>query len=263
MFKIFSGLLSCYSWHPELIKRGGNLSFALFAIARFLRTTPVIIATILMVLAFPASWGSGPNFAEVLHNVTTTCVNHAWKEMLYVSNSYDVTSVVSSRFDVVSSTASFASFQCLPHGWYISADFQLYLASFAVLTLLYKKPRAGVFVLFALIAFGFALQFAVPVLFNTVPMWRMDTLDFYKVRSSCSLSSSFVGSHTGHSRDSPVALWHRNVRELVLHGVVPWLHDRKSNRDIKSCRHLMYESDIHVRHCGVNGDLAYLRQRVS
>lgn len=40
--------------------------------------------------------------------------------------------------------------QCLPHGWYLAADFQLYVMSYFVIRLLYKRPRIG----FAIVALG-------------------------------------------------------------------------------------------------------------
>ena len=71
--------------------------------------------------------------------------------------------------------------QCLPHGWYMSADFQLYMSSFLVLPLLYKSPKKGLLTLFAIIFGGFILQIILPIVYGTSPQWRMDTLDFYKV----------------------------------------------------------------------------------
>lgn len=79
-------MLAYYTWHPELVKRNGNLHWFPFFVGRVLRTTPMIAGTVLLILAFPPNWGAGPLFMKGYNNVTTNCLNNWWTELTYLSN---------------------------------------------------------------------------------------------------------------------------------------------------------------------------------
>lgn len=152
-------MLNYYSWHSELVKRNGNLNFVTFAIMRFVRTTPLILATLLMIFAFPASLGSGPTFERTLANVTNNCELNGWRELLYISNLYPANEI------------------CLPHGWFMAADFQLYIISFFLIILMYKRPKVGITLTCATVGVGFVIQMVVVAYVQTMPYFRMDVLD--------------------------------------------------------------------------------------
>ena len=68
--------------------------------------------------------------------------------------------------------------KCLPQGWYIAADFQLYIVSYLVILLLYRRPKIG----FALITLGIlitpVLQGANMYMYNTAVYWDFSTNDY-------------------------------------------------------------------------------------
>lgn len=170
---IMGGLLCYYSWHQVMVKRGGRISLMQFAMGRFLRTTPTIIGTLVIVLSFPTSWGNGPVFMYGVRNVTENCLKNFWAELSYTSNQIDGPFIVSSswltKMFISSNVIIFIFFrQCLPHGWYMGADFQLYILSFALLSTLHNKPRLGQFVVLVIVLVGVLLQF-LNVYLNDLP----------------------------------------------------------------------------------------------
>lgn len=90
-----SGLLAYQSWAPILKATNGQLMFLTFACVRYLRTLPVIIAGLLMALAFPVSLGSGPVFRTTVNTITSNTVERGWAELAAISNIFNVDSIVS------------------------------------------------------------------------------------------------------------------------------------------------------------------------
>lgn len=140
---VLGALLAYFVWHPELVKRKGNLSFPKFIIGRILRTTPVMIGILLLIFAFPPSWGSGPAFMKGYNSLTQKCLKTWWMELLYIGNQVK------------------AMDSCIVHGWYIATDLHLYAVSYFIMIAFYKRPRLGlslcVFgVVLGMIAQGFA-----------------------------------------------------------------------------------------------------------
>lgn len=93
-----------------------------------MRTLPVIIACILIVISFPNSSSAGPLFAVSLENMTANCLSTWHKEILAYGN------LGKNAVDTM----------CMPHAWYLSADIQLYALSFGLILLLFKRPVIGV-----------------------------------------------------------------------------------------------------------------------
>lgn len=91
-----SGFLAYNSWAPIFKATNGRISFTVFAIVRYIRILPVIVAIILMIFAFPANMGSGPVYRCTLNTITTNCIEHSWAEILSLSNFYNVDRIVSS-----------------------------------------------------------------------------------------------------------------------------------------------------------------------
>lgn len=68
--------------------------------------------------------------------------------------------------------------QCLTHAWYLGADFQLYLTSFFLLVMLYRKPMVGVCMTLAAIFVGMLAAGAVIYVNNTSAYFNYSDTDF-------------------------------------------------------------------------------------
>lgn len=123
---VLGALLAFYVWSPEFSKRKSGVPFTKYIVGRVLRTSPVMIATLLIILAFPPSWGSGPAFKKAYNNLTNNCLTTWWMEILYLGN----------RVKALDS--------CLVHGWYIASDLHLYAFSFLIMRMMHKRPRFGI-----------------------------------------------------------------------------------------------------------------------
>ncbi|KAI1308971.1 Nose resistant to fluoxetine protein 6 [Halotydeus destructor] len=130
---LICGLLAYVSWHSVMVKTDGRINFAQYIIARWARTFPVSIAVILILLGFPKFMGSGPFFNLAHNNITQDCLNYWWRDIVYINNLYPSGEI------------------CVLPGWILSADFQLYVCSFAVILTLYRNPKLGI-ILAAIIA---------------------------------------------------------------------------------------------------------------
>lgn len=90
-----SGLFAYYSWAPILNATEGRISFRSYVCVRYLRTIPVIIAMMLIILAFPMYLGTGPVYRLTLNTITRNCIENGWAELLAVSNIFNVDKIVS------------------------------------------------------------------------------------------------------------------------------------------------------------------------
>lgn len=82
---VVGGMLCYVTWLP-VVKKTGSLKLHMFLIGRWLRTTPLIAGSLLIVWAFPVQWGSGPVWRSGYHNITTTCLSRWWTEFVYIGN---------------------------------------------------------------------------------------------------------------------------------------------------------------------------------
>lgn len=83
------------TWHPEMVKTNGKLSWIPFFFGRIIRTTPLIAATLLVIFAFPPNWGTGPLFLKGYNNVTDNCLKNWWTELVYTNNANEANETVS------------------------------------------------------------------------------------------------------------------------------------------------------------------------
>lgn len=83
---VLSGMLTYYTWHGELIKKKGRLPFGKFAVLRYLRTLPVLIATLLILWAWPTHWADGPMYRPAAAKIMTECVDYGIYELTAMSD---------------------------------------------------------------------------------------------------------------------------------------------------------------------------------
>lgn len=149
-------ILQVISWMPELMKRQGRISLTQFLSIRIFRTLPVTLACLFFIYSLPLiPSGGGPNMNVVQKNMTTNCINNWWKELLFISN-HDSPSEI-----------------CLVVGWYMSADFQLYLLSFFVIYFLYHNEKLALRMIIGSIIAGPVIQFAVMFIRQVQPTVMM------------------------------------------------------------------------------------------
>lgn len=93
-----SGFLAYYSWHSVLKVTKGQIGFTMYAVIRYIRTLPVMMATLLLIMAFPTEGlGSGPVFRATMNLITSNCVNNGWAELVALSNIFGARDIVSFR----------------------------------------------------------------------------------------------------------------------------------------------------------------------
>ena len=165
-------MLAFISWTPELNHTRGRLHLAKYVLGRWLRTFPLISGVILILLAVPDSLGSGPLWMEGFTKITRNCLNNWWAEFLYISNHIDFRE------------------SCLAHAWYLGADFQLYVFSFPVVVLLYKKPRVGLTAIAITIACSILFQASYLYVNELHPICDYNTTDFDRLFTKESLLHS-------------------------------------------------------------------------
>ncbi|KAG5681173.1 hypothetical protein PVAND_010631 [Polypedilum vanderplanki] len=95
----------------------GNLNILRMIWKRYLRYTPVYAATMLVIICFSKYLITGPHNFEKLRE---PCVKNWWMLLLHIQNYLP------------------ADEMCLNHGWYLSADFQLFIISPFIILSIHK-----------------------------------------------------------------------------------------------------------------------------
>jgi peptidoglycan/LPS O-acetylase OafA/YrhL len=95
----------------------GSLNIPRMIWRRYLRYTPVYMAVILTVICFSKYLLTGPYVVDALRDA---CVDNWWMAMLHIQNYLP------------------SGEMCLNHGWYLSADFQLFIVSPFIVCAIHK-----------------------------------------------------------------------------------------------------------------------------
>lgn len=83
---VLGAALAYIGWNPEFKRTKGRISFARYFFVRLLRFWPVMAATLMLILAYPPSWGSGPVFRKSYDKLTRNCLDSWWMELLFIGN---------------------------------------------------------------------------------------------------------------------------------------------------------------------------------
>ncbi|KAI1307698.1 hypothetical protein HDE_00637 [Halotydeus destructor] len=148
---LLSGFFCYYSWH-DVIKARKQVDLISYSLIRFIRPLPVLFFTIVLVMAFPVSWGSGPNYQLAISNITSNCMKNAWLEFAGISDLYR------------------PSLLCIHHGWFMSADIKCYLVSYVIIASLPLDMGKGLRVALGVLAFG--------VIANVLVLWNYSKFKF-------------------------------------------------------------------------------------
>ncbi|KAG5684550.1 hypothetical protein PVAND_013776 [Polypedilum vanderplanki] len=114
-FFVMGALLMTWSTLRDC--ENGNLNILRMIWRRYLRYTPVLAATILIVICFSKYLYSGP---YIINEIIDPCVSKWWMALLHIQNYLPQEQM------------------CLNHAWYLSADFQLFLISPFIILLIHK-----------------------------------------------------------------------------------------------------------------------------
>lgn len=137
---VVGAALAFIIWQPIFSKTKGRISFAGYLIPRILRSSPVLTGTLMLILAYPPSWGSGPIFRKSYGKLTTNCLESWWMELLFIANQRK------------------AMESCIVHGWYIASDLQLYAMAYILIKAFEKSTKLGVTFCSIGVVIGMALQ---------------------------------------------------------------------------------------------------------
>ncbi|XP_063215655.1 nose resistant to fluoxetine protein 6-like [Bacillus rossius redtenbacheri] len=133
-FLLVSGFVLSYTVLRYLDKTS-TLNIPIFYLERYLRLTPVYAVIIFFHATVMVHMGSGPRWFHAMQTERENCLKYWWSNLLYVNN-------------YVGQSKN----MCLETGWYLAVDMQLYVASPLLLYPLWRRPRAGLALLAALLA---------------------------------------------------------------------------------------------------------------
>lgn len=108
-----------------------------------------MIGTLMLILAYPPSWGSGPIFRKSYARLTKNCLDSWWMELLYLGNQRK------------------AMDSCIVHGWYIASDLQLYAMAFVLIKAFQWSTKLGVAICSIGVLIGMMAQGFVAWYYNT------------------------------------------------------------------------------------------------
>ena len=117
-----SSFLSAFKWLPIFASR--SVSLSQFVLARTLRTLPLMMVIICIMILIPESPLVNSEMMNILFGtLSSKCYENGWREVLFISN--------------------FISFDrmCLPIQWFVASDMQLYVISYFVILLISRTDR--------------------------------------------------------------------------------------------------------------------------
>lgn len=114
-------------------KTGGKLNLIYFYLYRYLRMAPLMLITILFSANILRTLGEGPVWLESLTMYDSWCKKNWYLNVLHIHNFVDTQNM------------------CLSHSWYSAVDLQFYFISPLILIPLYKRPKLGLGILFAIL----------------------------------------------------------------------------------------------------------------
>ena len=130
-FLMLSGMLTAYSFVGRL-QKGQKIKIMKEYVGRYLRIMPSLAALILFCTFVLPLLGSGPQWNLVVNNNSEMCKKYWWRNLLFIHNWFGLRSM------------------CLSHTHHVGIDFELFLISPVLITLLWKSPKKGALLIFGL-----------------------------------------------------------------------------------------------------------------
>ena len=181
-FLVLGSVLLTWSTLSALDNKRMNLPRMI--LHRYLRYTPVLAAVILFYISLNRHLITGP-ITELNDIFISDCLTYWWSAFLHVQNYVNVSNM------------------CLPHSWYLSADFQLFLISPLFIFCAWKFGRKFIWI-FPVIAFlGSVYLFVATLVFEIQTSVRKEgsfgdffTILYYPTHTR--LAPWFIGLHLGY-----------------------------------------------------------------
>merc|ERR1719339_119812 len=145
-FLVIGGCLLAFHTLKELDKaKGGSVGmWAMFYVHRYIRLTGVYAIIIGLHATLLKYFATGPQSYQVMSQVTK-CQNGWWLNLAYLNNFAK---------DITGKTGN----DCVNVSWYMAIDMQYFVLSPILLTIYWRKPKAGYGLISLLIAGGTACQ---------------------------------------------------------------------------------------------------------
>ncbi|GAM20720.1 hypothetical protein SAMD00019534_038950 [Acytostelium subglobosum LB1] len=173
IFFMLSGFLVAHTVLVQLDKReesgkGSGLLFWLqYVVHRLLRLSPLYYFLLFVLWQLSPMFGSGPLWYQ--YNVSSSCDQYWWTNLLYINNMYPAT----------------LDQECMGWSWYLANDMQFYLLAPFVLLAYRKFKPAGWLMIVALLAVCFTtniwitIKFHLATFFDLSPQVTDFTTDIY------------------------------------------------------------------------------------
>ncbi|XP_047996849.1 nose resistant to fluoxetine protein 6-like [Leguminivora glycinivorella] len=186
-FFMMSGFLVAFNVELQAEKRKITLwDWPKGVLLRYLRLTPCLALVMFTIMTVNRHFGDGPQWDVVVTGESRACNQYWWAHLLYINNYiYDDS-------------------QCLPQGWYLAADTQLFALGLLVCVLC-RQPRSQLLVIGSLAVISLvipaaytyiqdydAIAYQSPELFRTVYK-NYDTFRTMYIGAHTNLSTYVVG----------------------------------------------------------------------
>lgn len=158
IFFFMAGFMLVVSTYPSIAKAKGKLSLVEYAIKRAIRLLPGLFAAMMANFLWPL-FVEGPMVTYFTRMIVEPCEINWWRTLTFLSN-----------FDHVEK-------MCLRHSYFSASDYQLHLASYPLLLLLYKQPVIALYIAGLLTISGFAIQVIMILTKVVLPFMMVDYLD--------------------------------------------------------------------------------------
>ncbi|XP_045481000.1 uncharacterized protein LOC123685389 [Harmonia axyridis] len=142
-FFTISGFLGCYMMLLEFDKRKKMMNVGLVYIHRFLRLTPAYAVVLGFYCTIFVQLGDGPFWEERIGVEHERCLASWWANLLYVNNYINVDRI------------------CMFQSWYLTCEIHFFLTLPFLSYLIWKKPKAGIFMMIVLIIISAIIPFVI------------------------------------------------------------------------------------------------------
>eukprot|EP01016_Furgasonia_blochmanni_P021925 TRINITY_DN24030_c0_g2_i1.p1 TRINITY_DN24030_c0_g2~~TRINITY_DN24030_c0_g2_i1.p1 ORF type:complete len:213 (+),score=82.32 TRINITY_DN24030_c0_g2_i1:40-639(+) len=152
VFFFMSGFLFCFIFLAKIAKSPKGLTPAVYGMTlfhRIYRLWPCLFLTIMLWWKVAPALGSGPMWNEFIKS-TKACDQEWWPALLFVDNFH----------------SSFNTQYCLPWGWYLSTELQMFLLAPIVVYIFKKNQTAGKAISWLLVVFATGLGFIISMEHN-------------------------------------------------------------------------------------------------
>lgn len=125
LFLMISGLLASFSLTRKL-QQQKKINYLAEYLDRYLRIVPSLLVIILILSHIMPHIGSGPLFKVLTEREADLCTNYWWRNLLLINVWFGIRSM------------------CAFHTQHVAIDFELFLVTPFLMTLIYKWPKKGI-----------------------------------------------------------------------------------------------------------------------